>query len=312
MSALVAGIDGGQSSTGAVVIDLSSGAIVARSRTGPADHVGERPDSERAALAVEAALAGALGTARLDLTTRFVAVGIALSGYEGSWHGRAPLISAPVVHVVHDAVAALAGALDERPAVVVIAGTGSAAYGEDAAGNGSSAGGFGYLFGDEGSSFWIARAALAGAMRARDRSRPSALGEAASAYFGCVDVRRVARAVSLNEITRPHVASFARVVHNAARLGDADARAILSQAADDLAELGTIVAARVASAGEVPVSLAFTGGGMNDAAFRALVWERAVAANSELRVLPPRYDPAIGAALLACDAAGIARPEPHE
>ena len=311
MSTLIAGIDGGQSSTGTVVIDLSSGAIVARDRTGPTDHVGELPNSERAALAVEGSLTVALMMARHDPATRFAAVGIALSGYDGAWHGREPVVAAPVVHVVHDAVAALAGAVDGRPAAVVIAGTGSAAYGENTAGDGSSVGGFGYLFGDAGSSFWIARAALAGAMRGSDRQRESALGAAATAYFECVDLRRIARAVSLNEITRPQLASFARVVHNAARLGDADARAIISQAADDLAELGALVVNRLATFGEGPVSLAFTGGGMNDAAFRSLVSERAAATRLDIRVVPPRFDPAVGAALLACDAAGIPRPELH-
>ena len=53
----------------------------------------------------------------------------------------------------------------------MIAGTGSAGYGERAGGSAVRIGGFGYLFGDEGSSFAIARAAIAEAMRASDRGQ---------------------------------------------------------------------------------------------------------------------------------------------
>jgi N-acetylglucosamine kinase-like BadF-type ATPase len=312
MSVLIAGIDGGQSSTGAVVIDAASGAILARDRSGPSDHVGELPDSERAALACEGSLMVALVGAGLDLKTPFAAVGIGMSGYEGAWHGRMPVFAAPVVHVVHDGVAALTGAIAQRPAAVVIAGTGSAAYGESDAGQGTAAGGFGYMFGDEGSSFWIARAALAGAMRATDDGHSTPLGEAAISYFECVDLRHVARAFSLGSITRPQIASFARLVHNAARLGDAGARAILDQAADDLAELGAIVVERLTGERTGPIPLAFVGGAMADAAFRALVEERAAKRSPGAAVVTPRYDGAIGAAFLAADAAGIARPVPHE
>jgi glucosamine kinase len=311
MSVLIAGIDGGQSSTGAVVIDATSGEILARDRSGPSDHVGELRDSERAALACEMSLSVALATAGLDMKTPFAAVGIGMSGYEGAWHGRMPAFASPVVHIVHDGVAALTGAIAERPAAVVIAGTGSAAYGESGAGNGTAAGGFGYMFGDEGSSFWIARAALAGAMRATGHGRTTPLGEAAISYFECVDLRQVARAFSLGSITRPQIASFARLVHNAARLGDADARTILDQAADDLAELGATVVERLAGDGIGPIPLAFVGGAMADAAFRALVEQRAAERSAAAAVVAPQYDGAIGAAFLAADAAGIARPKPH-
>lgn len=308
MSKLIAGIDGGQSSTGAVIFD-ETGKIVARGIAGPSDHVGELPDSERAALECEGAIATAFLLAGMDVKTPLAAVGIGLSGYEGTWHGREPVFNAPVINVVHDAVAALEGAIAERPAAVVIAGTGSAAYGESASRHGIAAGGFGYMFGDEGSSFWIARTALAGAMRSVGRGRHSALGEAAVAYFECIDLRHVARAFSLGQITRPQLASFARLVHNAARLGDADARAVLDQAAESLADLAAIIIERLALEAPEPIPLAFVGGAVENEQFRAAIAAQVEQAAPQARVVAPRYDPAIGAALLAADAAGIWRPE---
>ena len=157
-----AGIDGGQSSTIAVVLD-ARGTVLGRGTAGPSDHVDEPANTQRAAAACEAALANALAAAKLPAETGLAAVVVGLSGYDGDWHGRTPVFHTPITRYKHDAVIALAGAIRDRPAAVVIAGTGSVAYGESANRDPVRAGGFGYLFGDEGSSFAIARTALAGA-----------------------------------------------------------------------------------------------------------------------------------------------------
>ncbi len=207
MPALYAGIDGGQSSTIAVVLD-ARGTVLGRGTAGPSDHVDEPKNTQRAAQACESALAAALAAANLPPDTEPAAVVIGLSGYEGDWYGREPVFGQAIVRYKHDSVIALAGAIRERPAAVVIAGTGSVAYGESAQRDPVRAGGFGYLFGDEGSSFAIARTALAAAMRLSDRGVLTDLGLAALAFFDCPDLRALARAVALREIGRPQVASF--------------------------------------------------------------------------------------------------------
>jgi N-acetylglucosamine kinase-like BadF-type ATPase len=306
-STIVAGIDGGQSSTVAVLLD-TRGTVLGRGTAGPSDHVDEPADSRRAADACESAVAGALRAARLPLDTPLGAVVVGLSGYEGDWHGRQPVFKTGIVRYKHDAVAALAGAIRERPAAVVIAGTGSAGYGESAAREPVRAGGFGYLFGDEGSSFAIARAAVAAAMRLSDRGLTNDLGAAALAYFDCADLRALARAVSLHEIGRPQLAGFARVVLDAARLGDPGARAIVDEAAVALTELGRLLVEHLGGPDAPPIPLAFVGGAMDSAHFRADVERRLAAATPLVRIVAPAFDPATGAALLACDAAGLVRP----
>ena len=92
-------------------------------------------------------------------------------------------------------------------------------------------GGWGYLFGDEGSAFAIARDALAFAMSEDDRGLASPLGDAALAYFDRPDLRALATAALLGRLPRNELASFARVVLDAARLGDPVASRIVDDAA---------------------------------------------------------------------------------
>jgi N-acetylglucosamine kinase-like BadF-type ATPase len=304
---IVAGIDGGQSSTIAVILD-ARGELLGRGTAGPSDHVDEPPDSRRAADACEGALAAALRAARLPADAELAAVVAGLSGYEGEWHGRPPAFRSARVRVVHDAVIALAGAIRERPGVVVIAGTGSVAYGESAHGEPFRAGGFGYLFGDEGSSFAIARTALAAAMRLTDRGVLTDLGAAALAYFDVRDLRALARSVSLRRISRPQVAGFARVVLDAARLGDPEARAIVDDAAAALTGLAQLIVEQLGGPDLPPVPVACVGGALENASFRADVEQRIRSATPLARVVEPRSEPVVGAALLAYDAAAIARP----
>ena len=62
--------------------------------------------------------------------------------------------------VVNDALVALVAGVGDDPGVVLIAGTGSIAYGVNQDGFAARAGGWGYVLGDEGSGYWIGRQAL--------------------------------------------------------------------------------------------------------------------------------------------------------
>jgi N-acetylglucosamine kinase-like BadF-type ATPase len=302
----VAGIDGGQSSTTAVIVD-ESGAVVGRGTAGPADHVDEGPGSSRCADACAAAFASALASAGLSPQTRVEAAVAGISGYDDAFDGAVPALAAGRFRFVHDLPIALAGAVPARPAVLLLSGTGSAAYGEDEAGVGVRTGGWGYLFGDEGSAFAIARDALAAAMRADDRGERSALTQPALEFFGCADVRALASAALRGRISRTQLASFAPRVHDAAAAGDADGLRIIADAADALASLAALTIARLDRAGSA-VGVALAGGSFANPAFAALVGTRLHAHAPNAQVLRPRYAAVIGAALLAFDDAGLTRP----
>ena len=74
-------------------------------------------------------------------------------------HGRdivAEILPTPI-EVVGDMLIALEAAFDSGPGVIVIAGTGSIAYGRNRQGTTVRAGGWGFAIGDEGSAHWIGR-----------------------------------------------------------------------------------------------------------------------------------------------------------
>lgn len=301
MQELYLGVDGGQSHTAAVVAD-ADGHVLGRGHGGPSNHAEQPGGRERLRRAVEESVAVAL--AKIDdcsiQNTKFAAAHCAMTG-AGDYKLEiiSDVIRAQQLTVGHDAPAALAGATGGQPGVVVIAGTGSVAYGEDAAGTKVRTGGWGFLFGDEGSGFWTAAEGVRRAMKAQDRmTAASVLGEAALDYFAVPNLDTLAAAFYYEKISRDRLASFAETVRRTADEGDAVARAILTEGGAHLARLGASVAHRLDFA-DSEMRLAAVGG-----MFRSeLVRESFAAALKEQLpqavIVAPRFDPAIGALLLA-------------
>ena len=178
------------------------------------------------------------------------------------------------------------------PGVVVIAGTGSMASGW----NGESsarAGGHGFLLGDEGSAYWIGRAAVRAALRFQDqmggsgpihRAVTRAAGQSLDALIGDI---------CTHPAERDRLTALAPAV-TALAAEDAEASRIVLEAAEHLAELAESIRRRL---GPLPVAGA---GGV----FRApVIWDRFAELTGAVRPLAPA---AVGAALLAdqhaCDA----------
>jgi len=292
---LFAGIDGGQSSTVAVIADERK-RILARGIGGPCDHIGQAADSPRFAQALEAAVRSALLEAKLPPDSPFESIVAGVSGYEGAIHGLPPQLRAGRIVYVHDARIAHAGAFELRDGIVTIAGTGSVAYGR-AHGDEVMVGGWGFLFGDEGSAFAIARDAFASAVHAEDAARRSELAEKARRHFGMPALRAIARAFYTDELDRKTFASFARPVIAAAESGEAEALAVVLRAAQALGALTAACAGRLALAGTVDVAL--SGGTFASDWFRDRVVEQIAGALPQASVAPVRTDPAGGALLLA-------------
>jgi glucosamine kinase len=293
-----AGIDGGQSSTVAVIGD-ERGRILGSGRAGPADEIGAGPESSRLRDALLAALDDARARAGLPEETVFAAIVAGVSGYRGRVYGRAPDLPAERLILMHDAPIALAGALAGEPGVVVISGTGSVIYARDAHGKAQTLGGWGFLFGDEGSAFWIAREALALLMRAHDQGAGTLGGEtqAACEFFGVRSLRELAHAFYHGALTRDRLAAFAQAVLRFDSL-----RAIADAGAGRLAAL----AHRAIEAG-APATVALIGGTFADTGFRERVSARIRETVPGARIVQPRYEPAAGALLLAYRELGVRR-----
>lgn len=292
---LYAGIDGGQSGTTAVVGD-ASGAILGRGNAGPADEVAQDASSTRLHDALSGALRAAVAQAGLDPASRFAAIVAGISGYEGRVYGKAPELPADALTLMHDAPVAHAGALGGEPGIVVIAGTGSVAYGVNENGEALTAGGWGYLFGDEGSAFWIAREALARAMRAEDLGVSDPLAGSLLRHFELPSLRAIARAFYTNRVSRDCVAAYARELLQTAAREDTGAGTLCDEAAGALAGLAASTAGRL---GMKAPPVAVIGGLMNDPAFRQRTYEALRKSFGRDTAVDPKGDPATGALLLA-------------
>jgi N-acetylglucosamine kinase-like BadF-type ATPase len=138
----------------------------------------------------------------------------------------------------NDMVCGWAGALAGADGISVVAGTGSIAYGEYT-GRSMRAGGWGELFSDEGSAYWLAREGLRLFSRMSDGRAPrGALYELVRRHFVLRhDLDLCAAIYGKRLAQRSQFAQLSRLVVEAASLGDAAARALFVQAAAELSDL---------------------------------------------------------------------------
>ena len=285
-----AGIDGGQSSTVAVVGD-ERGRILGRGTAGPADEIGVNEASTRLRDALHGALEAACRDAGLAHDTRFDVIVAGVSGYDGRVHGRMPVFPSERAVLVHDTPVAHAGALAGAPGVVIIAGTGSVVYGRDGDGRSWTLGGWGFLFGDEGSAFSIVRDALSAMMRAQDDGDASLVVEtqAACDFFAVPSLRRLVHAFYKKEIGRDRLAAFAPEAMRFEAF-----RSLADRGAERLAVL-----AHDAIVAGAPPRIALVGGVFADEHFRRSVRAAILHRIPGAEIVEPRYEPVYGALLLA-------------
>jgi N-acetylglucosamine kinase-like BadF-type ATPase len=304
---VLAGIDGGQSSTTARIAD-EFGVALGEASGPPADLVGEPRESPRQAEVLDAVVADALAAAGLPAATPLAALVAGLSGYdEGVSQAPRLRANAAASLFVHDTVIAHAGALAGASGIVVLAGTGSVALGCDPPGSPFvRAGGWGFFFGDEGSARWIARTALRRAMWQADYGEPGPLERLALAHFATGSLRALQHAVGHGEIGRPALAAFAKPVLRAARSGDSDACEVRRSAAGELAVLARTVDDRLPPASLRLVS--YAGGLFADEAFSEAFEDALVVALPHAEIIAPLGGPLEGALRLAVRAAGLETP----
>jgi N-acetylglucosamine kinase-like BadF-type ATPase len=211
--------------------------------------------------------------------------------------------------VVNDALVALEAGAPGQPGVVVISGTGSIAYGRNAMGHAARSGGWGYVLGDEGSGYWIGRAALRAVLRAADERAPqTTLTQMLLDHFGVREPQELIHEVYQANLKPSAIGALASSVQQAFALGDDVAVGILQGAGHELESAAMSVARRLELVGtEFPFILA---GGI----FRAVPWlqqellRRLPESSPKSRAQLLTREPAEGAVLLALqDARGVAR-----
>jgi N-acetylglucosamine kinase len=302
---LFLGVDGGQSGTTALIGD-ESGRILGEGEAGPCNHAGALEGRGKLERAVEGCVRSACQQAALDAgAVQFEAACFGMSGGpDDKQEILERILRTNRLIVTTDAVTALAGATAGGQGIITIAGTGSIAFGRNAAGRSARAGGWGYIFGDEGGAFDIVRQALRATLRMEEGwGPPTALRETLLAATGSRDTNQVMHLFYTDEWPRSRAAKLAVLVDQAASDGDAVANEILNGAAVQLAMLAAAVRGQLWESGDA-VEVAFIGGVFQSRQllerFRLLV-----EMEDGSRCRAPQYGPAEGALLEAYRSAGL-------
>src|SRR3989449_1675461 len=282
----VLGIDAGGTKTVCLLAD-ESGIVLAEARGGGANlqAVGE--------LEVEKVLHHVMETAIGDREIRPEAICLGIAGVDRPQDAEAvrgimKRIGFKVrTLVVNDALVALTAGAGDAPGVVLIAGTGSIAYGRNSGGYAARAGGWGHILGDEGSGFWIGRRALAAVMRQSDGRGPTtALTELILRRMKLADPSELIHEVYDRNVRQQGIAALAPLVQQARDAGDAVASGILERAARELVAAAASVISRLGMRGDAfPTGLA---GGI----FKVVPW-LAAEVSAGLSEVAPRTRPAV-------------------
>jgi glucosamine kinase len=295
----VLGIDAGGTKTRALLAD-ETGRTVASASAGGANL---RTHGE---LAVEKVLHYVIEQVEIAAGARAEALALGIAGADRpDDHAMLRAILSRIgfrsrVVVSNDARVAFVAGSPGGVGLALVCGTGSIAWGRNAAGEIARAGGWGWHLADEGSGFWIGEQAMRAAMRAYDGRGPlTTLVDSLSEHFGLESTEGLIRAVYDREYPRHDVARFSVRVAAAAAEGDAVAREILAHAAAELVLAARTVVGRLRLE-EMPHDVVLSGGTFQALPGLAESVARDLAAPLR-RVSRLEEEPAVGAVRLALD-----------
>ncbi|WP_404454512.1 N-acetylglucosamine kinase [Oceanobacillus kapialis] len=232
------GIDGGGTKTHAVLAD-GTGKVIAQAMGGPSN---PNAVGETELVAMFQTLFSKLDDANQNILSQVkrLYAGIAGAGNPANQTMLKDILSSLLPHtlvrVEPDAVCALYSGTYGQAGIVQIAGTGSITYGINEAGEQARVGGWGYLFGDEGSGYAIGKAAVTEALKSVDgRGEPTILLELLYEHFHVFHPQDLIKSIYQADQPKSVIAPLSRIVFQAYFQGDKTAYAILQEAAEDIA-----------------------------------------------------------------------------
>lgn len=210
----------------------------------------------------------------------------------------------PRVRIGNDMVCSWAGSLAGEDGISLVAGTGSIAYGE-VGGQGARCGGWGEVFGDEGSAYWLAREGLALFSRMADgRAAPGPLLDLVRRHFELEHDLDLCATIN-SAASRSRLAQYARLVSTAAAEGDAQSAALLARAGEELALLAVGIARQLPWPEGATIPVSYTGGVFEAGAAVTDALRNGLArALPPARLVAPRFGPELGAVMAAARLAG--------
>lgn len=304
----VAGVDGGGTKTTAIIADRK-GNILAEETDGPSnfqiigvDKSAETilslikrcsEKAEKPAGDVRTVVAGLTGAGRPGDQRRMRDALSECAGKQG--------ISFEQIAVHSDARIALEGAFKGLAGIILIAGTGSIAFGKTIEEDVLRVGGWGRIIGDEGSGYSIGRDALNVVAKTLDgRGKDTLLTELVLSKFGLKDQESIIHAVYSDNFD---VASVAPLVVEAASRKDRESERILNRAAFELTEHVRTLTFKLEEATRAPrhkIPLCFLGGLLAEATiFTKIVKHKIEFSIPQVTVVRAQATPAYGAVLIA-------------
>jgi N-acetylglucosamine kinase-like BadF-type ATPase len=306
---LVSGVDGGATKTVAVVGRLD-GTLLASARGASSNYhnigVGKAAKSIRicvnSACRRAHALSGNLetvimGLAAMDSPMDFRA-GQRVAGLTDLGKRRI---------VVHDSAIAIYAATLGRPGIVVNAGTGSFAAGISISGRTIRAGGWGNVIDDEGSAYHVGKLGIRAALRALDGTeRKTAIAKLVVRKFKLQTLEDIVHEVYNRPMTVKEISSVSKLVAQAAVNGDKVARGIFAYEGRALATLVSTIARRLDMT-RSKLDIYCTGGVFKAGPILLNPFREELRRNVPSFVLRrPRFEPVIGAFVLALKEHGVA------
>jgi glucosamine kinase len=304
MTSLLIGVDSGGTHTRVLVTDQDGSEISRAEGPGSAIHPGSA--SQAAGVIRDAVRRACAGQ---DAPVRALCVGAAGAGRDEE---RDTLVSAlevdrlaGTVLVVTDAEIALEDAFGAGPGVLLVAGTGSIAWGKGPTGLLARCGGWGPVIGDEGSGSWLGRKALGIAAASADGREPET--GLTAAIVSAVHASSVDGLIPWAAHASPaDLAGLAPVVLEVAAMGDLRANSLVTLAVEELSLHVRTVARHLFADERAAFRLALHGGLMaKGSLLRRRVEQRLKVMTQGATILAEPVVPERGAVRLAMREAGV-------
>lgn len=294
---LVAGIDAGGSKTECIIAESKKDKILTKTVGGPANY--QIVGIEKACEEVKKTFLKAKKNVGID-EIPLLGVGLAGAGRKEDKKKLKNELSSKIkdtnIYLSDDAYIALLGATGGRKGVIVIAGTGSIAYGLKNSGKKIRSGGWGPLIGDEGSGFWIGIEAIKSAIKAiENRGENTLLVKSVKEKFSLDNFEELIPFIYNDKLPRKKIARLVPEIFELAQKGDDVSKLIVQRAIDELISLSMSVVKKLDYKEN---KIAVSGGLFNSKYFYNL-YKKQLKKDYSLKTYKAKYSAAYGAVFFA-------------
>lgn len=310
----VIGIDGGGTKTSAVISD-PYGKVHALAFSGPSNPNSISSDQLRAELET-------LTQKIINQNEKaFLEADVIFGGFSGVENPLGKKLIASILNDIfqgkqilidNDAISALYSGTLGEPGIVQISGTGSITLGVNRHGQRERAGGWGYLFDDEGSGYSLGKNALSRVFKAYDgRGSSTILVQYTLDYFSVKEVPEIIPRIYNSENPRKTISQLSKLVVQAAEEKDSIALEILSEAGKEIgAGIAAVIQKLSLQNATVKVPVVITGGVFNSShLIKPSILNEIHKNNLKVDIIKPDIPPVGGSVVAALKSKKIELPQ---